>query len=182
MKLNDIKRLCLGVSTFRLVNATDGAQWLGDGFNLYKVENIRLTEAALPSLFGLTLKQFNRCSIREISEARDIYRADNYEGDETQLYCVGAVWGFDQQILALNSEKGLMFVPLSSLKPVTYNEDTDFRLRLENSLHRVAVYNGMFCDALLLPLDTQSAGLITGKLARIASYPLYGAEAEGVST
>lgn len=25
MKLNDIKRLCLGVSTFRLVNATDGA-------------------------------------------------------------------------------------------------------------------------------------------------------------
>lgn len=178
MKLNEIKRLCLAVNTFRLVNAPVEAQWLGDGFNLYKVENIHLTEAALPSLFGLTMKQFNRCSILETRETMDIYRADNYCGEEIQLYHVGDVWAFESRMLALRSDLGLLFLPLENLKPTVYTDDTDFRLRLEGGLQRIAVYNGMFCDALLLPVDTQSAGMIMDKLARISSFQLYGQKEE----
>lgn len=178
MKLNEIKRLCLRTRTFHLVNAPDGTQWLGDGFNLYRVEGIQLTEHALPSLFGLTVKQFNKCSIREINQDRAVYNAESYVADmdteEESLYYMGDVWAYDQQLLALRSKEGLMFLPLAVLKPTVFTDDTDFRLRDDGGRTLIAVWNGMFVDALVAPVASDHAGVVVEQMQRIAHTPLRG--------
>lgn len=147
-------------------------QWLGDGFNLYKVEGFELRESAIASLFGLTRKQFEKCNICEKDVDREIYRDESYDGASDQLYHVGNVWYNEQVLMALRSSEGLLFLPQPSMGPVNYTDGTDFRLRRQDGLQLIAVYNGLFCDALLLAVDTITAENVVEQMERITAIPL----------
>lgn len=173
MKLNEIKQRCMKNRYFSIMNAPDGGQWLSDGFNAWRVCGIHVSKDVLEDLFGLTRKQAARCSFAEMDMQSDRFNGESYEGTEEQMRLLADVWAFDEKHLAMRCQSGLMFVPYSALKPVTFSEDTDFRARMDGEMPIIAVYNGIFCDALLSPVAHGKSEAIVQSLRSLTCVPVW---------
>lgn len=131
----------------------------------------------LEDLFGLSVKQAEKCFFRGITKDGDEYGIAMADG-EPELEYMGDVWDFEQQIMAFRSAEGLLFVPRAFAAPCKLTDETAFTLRMfedddGNRFPRVAVYHGMICEALLRPIGMVYADAIVKRLARLGAIPTY---------
>lgn len=180
MKLNKIKALCLEAKRFTVVNGLDGVQWFSNNSSLWLCVGVRVECNILEDLFGLSVKQAEKCVFSGITKDGDEYGIAMADG-EPELEYMGDVWDFEQQIMAFRSAEGLLFVRRASAAPCKITGDTAFTLRMYedddgNRFPRVAVYHGMFCEALLRPIDKVYADDIVKRLARLGEIPIWTGE------
>ena len=140
--------------------AVDGVQWFTDNRSLWLCMGIQVDRRVLPTLFGLTDKQVEKCLFLEESRTGDEY-AIGMDGDEPVLDYCGDVWEYDQRLLAFRGKAGMLFVPRAWADAVAVTDETQYTVRmLQNSDGKpepmVAVYNGMICKA-VAPLPSAGA-------------------------
>ena len=180
MKLNKIKSLCLETKRFTVVDGPDGVQWFSNDSSLWLCVGVRVEFNILEDLFGLSVKQAEKCFFRGITKDGDEYGIAMADG-EPELVYMGDVWDFEQQIMAFRSAEGMLFVSRASAEPCKITGDTAFTLRMfedddGNRFPRVAVYHGMICEALLRPIDKVYADAIVKRLARLSAFPVWTSE------
>ena len=182
MKISKIRRLCYGMRRFAIIDAMDGGQWISDGYNAWKVCGMQLDEEALPHVFDLSNKQARQCTFTREAASHACWDGERYAGIEETLIPMGDVTMWDEQLLALRGTEPerLVFLPRSALGPVKVTDDTEFRARrwtpadsVDAEAMLIAVYNGMFCDALIPPMETDSAETIVRFLRRVVDIPIW---------
>lgn len=172
MKLNAIKKLCLAAENFEVIEAP-GCQWIGDGRHYYRVYGARLMIDELDKLLGVKAEKACACNWNEYDRRDGDDWRDALDAAEPILTPVGDVWGWDQQILALEFDGAVLYVCCDALDALT-PADRQYRLRRTGGRAYVACYYGMVCDALLSPLDATDAAMLTAALGRIAGMPVWG--------
>lgn len=181
MKLNAIKQCCMETKHCGVITAADGAQWLSDGWNFWRVCGFRIDADSVPELFGLTLKQLYMLEINDIHRTDPVF-CNNYTTDAEPLMELRDVWAYDSMLKALEvgNGDGVLFIPEDAMKPARIAESTAFVPVYTNSgAMLVAVCNGLFIDALLLPVNRDTAESITRALGRIAALRAWSGEAAG---
>lgn len=177
MKLNKIKANCLNAKRFNLIEGPDGVQWFTDNRSLWLCMGIQVDRRVLPTLFGLTDKQVEKCLFLEESRTGDEY-AIGMDGDEPVLDYCGDVWEYDQRLLAFRGKAGMLFVPRAWADAVAVTDETQYTVRmLQNSDGKpepmVAVYNGMICEAMLQPIADGFAGYILKRMKAMGEIPTW---------
>lgn len=178
MKLNKIKRLCLESKRFNIIDSTDGVQWFTDNRSMWLCVGIVIERGALPELFGLNSKQCEKCLFLGEKRAGEEYGIAMAE-TEPMLDYMGDVWEFEQRLMALRGEDGMLYVPRAFADACHIERDTTFTVRTlpdaegEYSIPMVAVYNGMICEALLKPIEASWAKCVGERLAKLGEIPPY---------
>lgn len=180
MKLNKIKALCLEAKRFTVVDGLDGVQWFSNDSSLWLCVGVWVECNILVDLFGLSVKQAEKCIFRGITKEGGEYGIAMADG-EPELEYMSDVWDFEQQIMAFRSAEGLLFVRRASAEPCKITGDTAFTLRMfedddGNRFPMVAVYHGMICEALLRPIDKVYADALVKRLARLGEIPIWTGE------
>lgn len=173
MNLSKIKKRCVASRQWIIIDADDGEQWLSDGANCYAIVGIRLREGFIQDVFGLSDKQMDRMIIRTEKRAGELYRAGTRVFGE-ELEELRTVWAYEQKIVALRCGDGLVYIPEDAILAACGKDDyVNFYLARDKEGNLlVAVYHGMFCEALLAPVRDDIAEQISGQLARIGTMPI----------
>lgn len=172
MNITAIKRNCKARETARIYNIVHGGQWISNGKSAFLVEGLTIPDAdALAALFDLSLKQRETWYMSESAGSDPRFRREPVQGEE-QVKVVGAqVWG-DEVYLAMPSSRGMLWVPFEPVRHI--KEDArGYAVRWSESWRPlVAVYNGLLCQVLILPLNDEEQ-LALQRNARAMAAPLY---------
>lgn len=178
MKLQQIRRNCMANKRFVIVNAGDGGQWLSDGLNYYRLVGMQLSESLIPNVFDLTDKQMGKMIVKTEERGETIF-CQRYHVDGQALYELDWIWMYDQRIMLLDCEGTTLYVTEAALKAGSYREWSNFYLvRDVNDEPMVALFNGVFCDALLSPLPADIARKISDRLTHLGDMPTFGLSKE----
>ena len=177
MNLAKIKRRCVATRQWIIIEGDDGAQWLSDGANDYAIVGIRLRESYIPDVFGLTDKQADKMIIRTEKRPGALYRTETAVYGEA-LEEVRTVWAYDQKIVALRNADGVLYIPEDAILAACKADDyvSYYLAHDAGGRIKVAVYHGMFCEALLSPVRDDIAEQISGCLARLGALPILATE------
>ena len=170
MNINAIKRNCKAASQAVILDSLSGGQWITNGTTAWLVEGLRMTVEAVEALFNLTNKQKNDMAIVEKPTSDPRFCFTTYEGEEDAEEA-GAVLYRDAVYIGLNSRGGMLFIPFEPIRHIK-EKYRHYAVRWRNDRPMVAVYEDMFCAALVMPLDNRSAGEMRD-IARRLSAPNY---------
>ena len=156
MNINAIKRNCKAASQAVILDSMAGGQWITNGTTAWLVEGLRLTVEAVEALFNLTTKQKANMTIVEKPTSDARFCATPYEGEE-ETEEAGAVVYRDEVYIGLNSRGGMLFVPWEPIRHIK-DKYRHYAVRWRDGKPMVAVYEDLFCAALMMPLDNRSSG------------------------
>lgn len=173
MNLAKIKKRCMTSRQWIIIDADDGNQWLSDGANSYAIVGIRLREGFIQDVFGLSDKQMDKMIVRTEKRAGALYRTGTSVYGE-ELEEMRTVWAYEQKIVALRNGDGILYIPEDAILAACGKDDyVNFYLAHDRDGNLlVAVYHGMFCEALLSPVRDDIAEQISGQLAKVGTMPI----------
>lgn len=158
MNIQAIKRNCVARGTARVIETVYGDQWISDGNNAWPVQGLWLTAEGLEALFNLNRKQTAEMGFYEGTITDERFTRDNMPLEEhTKEAAVVMLCG--ELVVALPSHEGMLFIPHEPIRHIK----TDYRgyaIRWKDGRPLVAVYQGMFCEALVCPVDNGDAEAI----------------------
>lgn len=170
MNITAIKRHCVARRRAVILDTIRGEQWITNGVTAWVVEGLRLNEEAVEALFDLSEKQRRNMIIVQKPTADLRYTAQNTPGEESTDEA-GRMEYMGETFIALPSSPGMLFIPETEIKHI--KEDSRFyAVRWGENGQYVAVYNGFFCEALVMPLDNRSAEEMQ-KMAMKMAAPVY---------
>lgn len=177
MNLNAIKSCCLRTRKFNVINAEDGSQWLSNGQAAWIVEGVHITTGCLPELLNLSENQKEKCVFigEETTDAR--YHRDGTLTTATYCEDIGAIWYNGWLYRAIQYRERVMFLLAANLRP-TENGLADagynrYEARIMDGDVKIAVYNGMFVEAILDPMPDAVARAIKEQATIISARELY---------
>ena len=173
MNLAKIKKRCVASHQWIIIDGDDGNQWLSDGANCYAIVGIRLREGIIQDVFGLTDKQMDKMIVRAEKRPGDLYRTGRpIYGEELEE--MRTIWAYEQKIVALQNGDGVLYIPEDAILAACGKDDfVNFYLaRDKDGNLLVAVYHGMFCEALLSPVRDDIAEEISKQLAKVGTMPI----------
>ena len=172
MKIAAIKRSCATRRTARILNVIGGrGQWISNGQSAFCVDGLRVDEDAVAALFDLSGNVRMTWNMGETIVTDPRFVRESFEGEEETDACGMQVW-CDEAFVALPSSRGLLYMPF---EPVSHIREKGRRYAVrwsEGGRPLVAVYNGLLCDVLVLPLPDGDATTLQG-FARRMTAPLY---------
>lgn len=165
MNINAIRRNCMKRRTAIIMDATY-SQWICNGTAAWLVEGLRMDEEAVAALFNLTHKQRDDMYIRQKPMKDPRWSTDWVDGEEAAKEAGMLVYHGDV-FVAIRSSEGVLWIPYDAVKHI--KEDyRAFAVRWKNGEPIVAVYGGLFCEALVMPLDNRSSGEMHEMAAKMA--------------
>lgn len=170
MNIQAIKRACMDARTAVIYDAVNGGQWISNGAVAYQVEGIRVDERGLPYLFNLSEKQEAQMYMSE--RAIDDPRFSDEpmgEGEETAAE-LGMMVYQDMDILALKTSGGVMFIRYAYAAAVK-EKYRSYSVRWWEGRPLIAVYEGMFCKALIVPMCNVDVETIQKKARAMCETP-----------
>jgi len=170
MNINAIKRNCKATSRAIILDSMADGQWITNGTTAWLVEGLRMTVEAVEALFNLTNKQKNDMAIVEKPTTDPRFSYVPFDGEE-ETEEAGAVVYQDAIYIALPSRGGMLFIPYEPIKHIK-DRYRHYAVRWMRGRPMVAVYEDMFCAALVMPLDNRSAGEMR-EIARKLAGPTY---------
>lgn len=173
MNLAKIKKRCVASHQWIIIDGDDGNQWLSDGANCYAIVGIRLQAGYIQDVFGLTDKQMDKMIVRTEKRPGALYRTGTSVYGE-ELEELRTIWAYQQKIVALRNGDGVLYIPEEAILAACGKDDyVNFYLaRDKDGNLLVAVYHGMFCEALLSPVQDDIAEEISKQLARVGTMPI----------
>lgn len=177
MNLSKIKKRCMATRQWIIIEGDNGAQWLSDGANDYAIVGIRLRGSYIPDVFGLSDKQAEKMIIRTEKRRGALYRTETAVYGEA-LDEVRTVWAYEQKIVALRNGDGVLYIPEDAILAACKTDDyvSYYLAHDAEGCIKVAVYHGMFCEALLSPVRDDIAEQISGWLAILGALPILATE------
>lgn len=178
MKLSRIKALCLENDIFEIIDGPGSVQWLGNGHHFFAVVGAKLDIDGVDQLLGVSEKKAAACQFNQYDYSTDGGFCGIWRDDEIDLQPIADVWGFGQQLLALEGPAGVLYVHYDALNALPQDARRAYRLRDTARGWFVACYHGLACEALLSPLAYDDAQKLNKALARVIAVPvldLYGA-------
>lgn len=169
MNINAIKRNCKAVSRAVILDSLNGGQWITNGTTAWLVEGLRLTVEAVEALFNLTNKQKNDMAIEEKPTTDPRFCYTTFEGEEDTEEA-GAVVYLDAIYIGLKSSGGMLFIPWEPIRHIK-DKYRHYAVRWREGRPLVAVYEDMFCAALVMPLDNRSSGEMRDIARRLSAPP-----------
>lgn len=170
MNIQAIKRNCVARRRAVILDTIRDEQWITNGVTAYKVDGLRVNEEAVEALFDLSEKQLRNIIIAERPTADLRFTASTMPGEESTDEA-GRMEYMGETFIALNSSRGMLYVPVEEIKHI--KEGSRFYgIRWGDNGPVVAVYNGFFCEALVMPLDNCSAEQMQ-QMAMKMSAPIY---------
>ncbi len=169
MNINAIKRNCKAASRAVILDSVAGGQWITNGTTAWLVEGLRLTVEAVEALFNLTNKQKNDMAIVEKPTSDPRFCQTPYEGEEDTEEA-GAVVYLDAIYIGLKSSGGMLFIPYEPIRHIK-DKYRHYAVRWRDGRPMVAVYEDMFCAALVMPLDNRSSGEMRDIARRLSAPP-----------
>lgn len=185
MNIGKIGKLCERSGFLYIMdNREKGEQWISDGRAAYFVDaDIEITEENVIPLFNFNKDEKKRPRIRRGDAGQvNIYSSQRVE-DEEILDVIGSVSYGGSVMMALKSADGMLFIDRRFLQPVAKSDYLEFYLRKSGNMPHIAVYENMFCSAIIMPNAGASAESIREEAAKIAYesvYPMEEAAAEVV--
>lgn len=170
MNIAAIKRNCLARRRAVILDALRGGQWVTNGTTAYLVEGMRMDIEALEALFNLPEKTRNNMVIAEKTTADPRFTYIKYT-DEESTDEAGAMVYMGAVYIALPSRSGMLYIPLDEIKHIP-EQSRYYSVRWWHDRPLVAVRGGMFCEALVMPLDNRSAEEMRSMAAKLAG-PTY---------
>lgn len=175
MRLQAIKRRCLDTKKFFIINGQH-CQWMSDAINYYRIVGIWMEDDWVQDVFALTDKQMKKLIV-QTERRREAIFAEDYPAIGEPVSWAGAVWAFEQVLYAFDYNGAMLYIPEAWAKPANIEGATDYRLVCDDEGNLlIAVYNGMFCDAMLSPIPADIAKRISKALTELGSRPVYGAK------
>ena len=170
MNINAIKRNCKGSKIAIILNSVSGSQWITNGQSAWLVEGMTLNVAALEALFDLSAKALTKWLIQE-KPVQDPRFSTLGTNEEEAAEEAGAVVYQDAVYVGVTSDHGMLYIPYDAIRHIK----VDYRryaVRWLDGKPMVAVYGDMFCQALLMPLNNESAERMRD-IARKLAAPTY---------
>lgn len=167
MNIQAIKRACLARMTAVLLTAPDGKQWITSGQSVYPVEGLRLDLDGLEALFDLTEKKRANLYMREGTSDDARLDATDREGDEPAKEAGKLVY-LDELFIALETGRGIVYIPEGPIKHVK-DDKRFYVVRWHDSGPLVAVFQGLFVEALCVPLGNGDAESINRSATRMGA-------------
>lgn len=169
MNLNAIKRSCKAAGRAIIFN-TPGGQWITNGNAAFLIRGVRIDADSIPHLFNLTEKQIAKMTIASRHEPDPRYTQEPYPEEENAEE-IGAAYypGTDAACVALKTVRGVIWImesEVSHIKPDRRSYAVRWLDGAPPAL--VAVYNGLLCEALVLPLHNQYQDALNRMAARLA--------------
>lgn len=162
MNIQAIRKACVAQMLAMLLTAPNGSQWITNGQSVYHVEGLRLDLDGLDALFDLPEKKRLQMAMREgTSDDARLYQMDR-EGDEPAKP-VGKLVYMDELVIALETSQGIVYIPESPIHHVK-EDKRDYVVRWSENGPLVAVFKGLFVEALCVPLGNSYAESVS-KLA-----------------
>ncbi len=172
MKLNRIKALCLENERFEIVNGR-GCQWIGNGHHFYRVYGARFEIGGLDTLLGVKDSKAAECEWNLYDEGDSEAWRDVPLKDDREVTPVADVWGYDQQLLALDYFGRLIYLRYDALHALEPSARRVYYLRGVGGGLKVACCQGMLVEALLEPVFWDDALTLTRALGRVAAMPTF---------
>ena len=185
MNIGKIGKLCERSGFLYIMdNREKGEQWISDGRAAYFVDaDIEVTEENAIPLFNFNKDEKKQPRIRRGGAGQvNIYCSERVE-DEEILDVIGSVSYGGSVMMALKSADGMLFIDRRFLQPVAKSDYLEFYLRKSGNMPHIAVYENMFCCAIIMPYAGRSAEDVREEAAKIAYesvYPIEEAAAEVV--
>lgn len=185
MNIGKIGKLCERSHWLYIMdNREKGEQWISDGRAAYFVDaDIEITEENAIPLFNFNKDEKKHPKIRRGDTGTvNIYSSQRVE-DEELLAPIGSVIYGGSVMMALKSADGMLFIDRRFLQPVAKSDYLEFYLRKSGNMPHIAVYENMFCSAIIMPYAGRSAEDVREEAAKIAYesvYPMEEAAAEVV--
>ena len=170
MNIQHIKRACMNARTAMIYDTPDGQQWIGNGAAAYLVEGIRVDERALTFLFNMTQKQESDMYMLEERTDDPRFIDTPYGGEEAPAVELGLITYLGEDRLALKTTGGIMFIRYSYVTAIK-EKYRSFTARWWDGRPLIAVYDGMFCKALIAPMGNSDVGSIREKLRAMSETP-----------
>ena len=177
MNIQHIKRACMNARTAMIYNTPDGSQWISNGAAAYLVEGIRVDERALTFLFNMTQKQESEMYMLEKSIVDPRFTDAPYEGQEAPAVELGLITYLDEDRLALKTDGGVMFIRYAYVGAIK-EKYRSFSVRWWDGRPLIAVYDGMFCKALIVPMGNFDVDTMREKLRAMSDTPFRWKETE----
>lgn len=175
MNIGKIGKLCERSGFLYIMdNREKGEQWISDGRAAYYVDaDIEVTEENAIPLFNFNKDEKKRPRIRRGDYGKvNIYYSQRVE-DEEILDAIGSVIYGGSVMMALKSADGMLFIKQEYLKPVAKTAYLEFYLRKDGNIPYIAVYENMFCSAIIMPYAGRSAEDVREETAKIAYESVY---------
>ena len=164
MNIQHIKRACMNARTAMIYDTPDGQQWIGNGAAAYLIEGIHVDERALTFLFNLSEKQQSEMYMLERSIDDPRFTDTPYDGQEAPAIELGMITYLDEDRLALKTDGGVMFIRYAYVSAIK-EKYRSFSVRWWDGRPLIAVYDGMFCKALIVPMGNNDVDIIREKAA-----------------
>lgn len=175
MNIGKIGKLCERSGWLYIMdNREKGEQWISDGRSAYFVDaDIEVTEENVIPLFDLNKDEKKRPRIRRGDTGTvNIYSSQRVE-DEEILDVIGSVIYGGSVMMALKSANGMLFIDRRYLQPVAKSDYLEFYLRKSGNMPHIAVYENMFCSAIIMPYAGRNAEDVREEAAKIAYESVY---------
>jgi hypothetical protein len=155
-------------------NRKKGEQWISDGRAAYYVDtDIEVTEENAIPLCNFNKDEKKQPRIRRgDTGTANIYSSQRVE-DEEILDVIGSVIYGGSVMMALKSADGMLFIDRQYLQPVAKSDYLEFYLRKSGNMPHIAVYENMFCSAIIMPYAGRSAEDVREEAAKIAYESVY---------
>ena len=170
MNIQHIKRACMNARTAMILDTPDGQQWIGNGAAAYLVEGIRVDERALTFLFNMSEKQESEMYMLERNTDDPRFTDTPYEGEEAPAVELGLITYLGEDRLALKTVGGVMFIRYAYVSAIK-EKYRSFTARWWDGRPLIAVYDGMFCKALIVPMGNNDVESIQVKLRAMSDTP-----------
>lgn len=177
MNIQHIKRACMNTRTAMIYDTPNGQQWISNGAAAYLVEGIKVDERALTFLFNMTEKQESEMYTLEKSIVDPRFTDTPYEGQEAPAVELGLITYLGEDRLALKTDGGVMFIRYAYVS-VVKEKYRSFTARWWDGRPMIAVYDGMFCKALIVPMGNNDVDSIREKLRAMNDAPFKWREPE----
>lgn len=170
MKLSAIKKLCMESGSFYIMDAPDGRQWFSNGFAAWPIDGVRVTENSVPALFDLTEDQVGKLFIREMTMPDERFQIEPMNEDMELKDSGMAVWSAGDLYRVLESVGGLLFLPVSCIKPAEYKKAF---MRYFERTHPsgeilIAAFADLTAGALVKPANLDTVEQIMAQVRNIA--------------
>lgn len=147
-------------------------QWICDGANAWPVEGVKNLDAdGVAALFGLSAKKRAAMEIRSVDMGDDPrYSLEPTEGETWEAVKeIGAIALDDEIIIAISTDRGVMFLPRSAVKHVK-PENRRFGVRwAAGKCPIIACYGDALVSVLMAPVNPESARALHCMAGRMAA-------------
>ena len=179
MKLQAIAKLCKARKRVEIRNTPDGEQWVGDGYAFYRVDDgLRFADSNVAALFDFdeTLMEKIKIETKCETDPRFSSEAVHLESDRSHHLIT---FGYHDATVKMiregndsNNASEMVLLDAAYIDPVGKKEAyKEYRVRprytpLGHPMRPlIAVHNGLFCAALIYPLDKLSTEVVLAGLA-----------------